>query len=419
MAEAKLVKKFFSWQVRFMVPEAIWYVKRLSANDTLATKAHQAGPYIPSSFLFSVLPELHREDTKNPDTRFNVHIDSHAQSRNVRAVWYNNKLFGGTRNETRLTNFGGKKSPLLRSDSTGALVVLAFADNETDREKKAHVWVCRSKAEEDLLEDRVGPVEPGQWLAYSPVKDIRPPLFTSRPKVGSDCRLAASEIPVAWLDKFPTGSEMIRKTIELCPAVSLNPDERLLQRRDCEFEMFLGLEETVELPAIKEGFVDIERFVLHAQSILQRRKARSGRSLELHLREIFIEEGLQENVDFSHGIETEPGRRPDFLFPSQTLYGNPNHPDHQLRMLAVKTTCRDRWRQILNEAGRITTKHLLTLQEGVSVNQFKEMQDSNVRLVVPASLHGKYPEEIRSSLITLEEFIDEMKLLRESGHDGP
>ena len=412
MVEAKRVKKFFSWQVRFMVPGAIWYVKRLSANDTLATKAHQAGPYIPSSFLFSVLPELHREEVKNPDTRFDLHIDSHKQTRNIRAIWYNNKLFGGTRNETRLTNFGGKESPLLRSDSTGALVILVFDDGDASRGKEAHVWVCSSKAEEDILEDRVGPVEPGQWLAYSPARDVRPPLFTSRPKVGSDCRLAASEIPKAWLDKFPTGSEMICKTIELCPAVNLNPDERLLRRRDCEFEMFLGLEETVDLPVIQEGFVDIEGFVLHAQSILQRRKARSGRSLELHLREIFIEEGLQEDVDFSYGIETEPGRRPDFLFPSKTLYGNPNHPDHQLRMLAVKTTCKDRWRQILNEAGRITTKHLLTLQEGVSVNQFQEMLDSGVRLVVPAGLHGKYPEEIRLSLMTLKEFIDGVKHLR-------
>ncbi len=45
-------------------------------------------------------------------------------------------------------------------------------------------------------------------------------------------------------------------------------------------------------------------------------------------------------------------------------------------MLAVKTTCKDRWRQILNEAQRIKPKHLLTLQEGVSHRQFDEMQES-------------------------------------------
>lgn len=32
--------------------DIIWYIKRLSANDTLATGGHQAGPYIPKDFLF-------------------------------------------------------------------------------------------------------------------------------------------------------------------------------------------------------------------------------------------------------------------------------------------------------------------------------------------------------------------------------
>ena len=32
-------------------------------------------------------------------------------------------------------------------------------------------------------------------------------------------------------------------------------------------------------------------------------------------------------------------------------------------MLAVKTTCKDPWRQILTEADHIGTKHLLTQQE--------------------------------------------------------
>ena len=36
------------------------------------------------------------------------------------------------------------------------------------------------------------------------------------------------------------------------------------------------------------------------------------------------------------------------------------------RMLAAKTTCHDRWRQLIDTAGPIPVKHLLTLQEGVS-----------------------------------------------------
>ena len=81
-------------------------------------------------------------------------------------------------------------------------------------------------------------------------------------------------------------------------------------------------------------------------------------------------------------------------------------------MLAVKTTCKDRWRQILNEAERIGTKHLLTLQEGISANQFKEMQVENVQLVVPAPVISSYSDAIRPHLQTLESFIGDIRLLR-------
>ena len=191
----------------------------------------------------------------------------------------------------------------------------------------------------------------------------------------------------------------------------LDPDERLLRRRDCEYEIFQSVEKAVELPLIKEGFGNIEGFLSLAQSILQRRKARSGLSLELQTREIFIEEELREGEHFSYGVESESGRRPDFLFPSQALYRDCSYPSDRLRMLAVKTTCRDRWRQILNEANKITTKHLLTLQEGVSVKQFLEMQESGVRLVVPTGLKNSYPEDVRPELISLESFIGDVRLL--------
>jgi len=79
-------------------------------------------------------------------------------------------------------------------------------------------------------------------------------------------------------------------------------------------------------------------------------------------------------------------------------------------MLATKTTARDRWRQVLNEADRIPAKHLLTLQEGVSENQFAEMQAAQLQLVVPAGLVDAYPKSIRPHLMTLERFICEVRL---------
>ncbi len=99
------------WLAEFCTPGVAWCVKRLSGNDTLANGSHQAGPYLPKDFLFQVFPAVNRTDVKNPDTRFNLVIDSHADSREVRLIYYNSKRVegkGNGRDETRLTGFGGE-----------------------------------------------------------------------------------------------------------------------------------------------------------------------------------------------------------------------------------------------------------------------------------------------------------------------
>lgn len=397
------------WMDEHSKPHVVWYVKRLAANDTLASGAHQAGPYISKEFLFDVFPSLNRKEEKNPDKRFELRIDSHTDVRYVRAVWYNNRFRGGTRNEARLTNFGGSNSPLLDPDSTGSLVIFAFHRANDGDASVCHVWVCDHEVEADLVEERIGTVDPSKWKIWSIDESERGLL--SAPLVRSSCWLEPHEIPELWLAGFPSAAEIIRKTIELRSSHGKTPDVRLMQRRECEFEIFRSLEQAIELPAIQKGFTTVDDFIARAQTILQRRKARSGRSLELHTREIFIEEQLVEGIDFSHQPESESGKRPDFIFPSQTAYQDRTFPTVRLRMLAVKTTCKDRWRQILNEASRIDRKHLLTLQEGVSEGQFREMSEAGVQLVVPSQLRNAYPSTIQQHLQTLESFIGDVRLL--------
>ena len=399
------------WLDKYSNPNSVWYAKRLSGNDTLANGTHQAGPYIPKNFLFSVLPMLDSQQTLNPDVRFDLYIDSHDDHRCVRAIWYNNKFHNGTRNETRLTNFGGAQSALLDPNNTGALSIFVFSLDDQGTATECHVWICRCETEEELIEDRIGPVEPGKWTIWPPHYSMYPHLFRSIAQTQADCWLAPSEIPLEWLGTFPSGMELIDKAVELQPDRSLSPDRRLLSRRDCEFELFRSVEEAIELPAIRQGFDSMNEFIAQAQTILQRRKSRSGRSLELHVYKIFIEEGLRENRDFAHQREAEPGRRPDFLFPSAETYQDQSFPETRLRMLAVKTTCKDRWRQILKEADRIKRKHLLTLQEGVSEGQFREMKDAGVQLVIPAPLFRKFPRSVRPHLKALEGFIADVRSL--------
>jgi hypothetical protein len=401
------------WLEKYGSEGFVWYVKRLSGNDTLANESNQAGPYVPRDFLFGIFPELARKEVKNPDVWFDLYIDSHADHRRVRAIWYNNKFHGnpkGGRNEARVTGFGGSASALLDPESTGALTVMAFHAAHGLGVAECHVWVCRHEAEEDLVEDRVGPVEPGKYLIWPPAQDG---LFalSAQPLARANCWLADDEIPPEWRTRFPAGADIISRAVALRPDNALDPDDRLLRRRECEFEIFRSVEQAVELPHITAGFTSIDAFISRAQTILQRRKARSGHSLELHLRSIFVEERLIEGKHFAHQPESEPGKRPDFLFPSAAAYHDATFPRNRLRMLAVKTTCRDRWRQILNEADDIPAKHLLTLQEGVSETQFREMTHAGVHLVVPSGLFDKFPKSVRPHLQTLESFIGDVRLL--------
>ncbi|MDI4665400.1 type II restriction endonuclease [Xanthobacter autotrophicus] len=400
------------WMDEFERPEkSLWYIKRLSANDTLANNAHQAGPYIPKSFLFRVFPQLDTSEVKNPDAHFDLYIDSHVDYRRVRAVYYNGKRYGdGTRDESRLTNFGGRTSALLDPESTGALAVFAFLLDDAGQANECHVWVSRHPTEEDLVEERIGPVEPGQLVVWEPgIGREMPSLLVPAPR--TSCRLSSDEISPAWLEKFPSGEEIIRKAVELRSATGLNPDARLMRRRVCEFEVFQSIEEAYFLPRISAGFPSIEAFISQAHAILQSRKSRSGNSLELHARQIFIEEGLRSLQDFQHRPRIENGKIPDFLFPSKTAYEDADFPATRLRMLAAKTTCKDRWRQVLNEADRIPVKHLLTLQEGVSEGQFREMKEAGVQLVVPTGLHDSFPENVRPNLVSFEEFIGDIRLI--------
>ncbi|WP_275039601.1 type II restriction endonuclease, partial [Vibrio vulnificus] len=140
-------------------------------------------------------------------------------------------------------------------------------------------------------------------------------------------------------------------------------DKQLLERRNAEYSLYRKVEVIHVLDKIREGFDSVDDFISLANSVSNRRKSRSGRSLEIHLENIFTEEGL---VTFDTQSVTENNKKPDFLFASGEAYHNLSYPAEKLRMLAVKTTCKDRWRQVLNEANRIDNIHLFTLQEGVS-----------------------------------------------------
>lgn len=185
-----------------------------------------------------------------------------------------------------------------------------------------------------------------------------------------------------------------------------DPDAALLAWMDREELMFRRLERRIVAERIANGFAgpdgaDVEGFLKFSLTVQNTRKSRVGMALENHLEAIFSARGIH----YARGAETENRNKPDFLFPGQAEYRNGAFPAGRLTMLGSKSTLKDRWRQVLSEAERIDTKHLLTLSPGISENQTDEMQAKSLQLVIPAGLHGTYRRSQRDWLMDLRSFL--------------
>ncbi len=174
--------------------------------------------------------------------------------------------------------------------------------------------------------------------------------------------------------------------------------------------LFRTLEKHLVWDTVQSGFADVDEFIRFSLSVQNRRKARAGLALENHMEWVFDEHEVQ----YSRDQATEGRSRPDFLFPGIVHYRNSSFPSERLSMLGVKSTCKDRWRQVLAEAGRISRKHLLTLEPSISENQTDEMTSHELSLVVPDAIHGSYSARQRQTLLTVNDFLDLVKS-RQSG----
>lgn len=100
--------------------------KILSSNDTGETGGHQAGMLIPKGGeILEFFPALNGEE-KNPRT-YLYFIDDVNKRWKFNFIYYNNKFFGGTRNEYRLTGM----TAYIRQNNlkTGDTIVLSRDDN--------------------------------------------------------------------------------------------------------------------------------------------------------------------------------------------------------------------------------------------------------------------------------------------------
>ena len=380
-----------------------WVVKRLSGNDTGANDSHQVGLYLPRWFFQKVFPSICTTKALNPRESFQSYVvPADILTKKTRAIYYNNKFFPELNrkkkyDEFRITCWGGKQNPLQNHDSTGSIVVVACSQ-DSDGKKLMLVWICANPEEEAVVES---------WLG---TEVVPPEIYGSDRTEAHVTKTIRSEadkliVPV-WLKRFPTGKEIFQRVVEATPKSEWRGtlDDLLIRRRELEFSIFQIVESAHVLPLITGGFTGVNTFLDLALNVANRRKSRTGKSLELNLADIF--EGL---VTFEVQKKTEGNKKPDFLFPTKKAYDNTMFPATKLHMLAAKTCCKDRWRQVLSEADRISPKHLFTLQEGVSENQLDEMCSSHISLVVPRKNITSFPKKFRPTLLTLEGFVGFIK----------
>ena len=375
--------------------EAAW-CRFITGNDTGTTGSHQAGFYIPKC----ASPLLFGEPVKRGENK----------EKTVKIQWQDDfvtescmKYYGqGSRNEFRITRFG-RAFPFLEDDNVGDLLIIA---KFTEEDYKGFVLSSDEDIEDFMATFNLAPDETNQLIDVAgnskPDDKIAKLLqeFVERYKSFPETKLMA----FGARDCYNKAYNIVSSTLKE------KPDEVLLNWVDTEYRLFKFMEEKIYADIISKPFGSIDSFVQTANEVLNRRKSRAGKSLEHHLADIFTHNELV----FEEQAVTEDNKKPDFLFPNGECYHNLMFPADDLVVLGAKTTCKDRWRQVLSEANRVEVKYLFTLQQGISKNQLKEMCDSNLTLVVPNKYISSFPKEYQSKISDLSGFIDLVRKKQEN-----
>lgn len=200
-------------------------------------------------------------------------------------------------------------------------------------------------------------------------------------------------------------SAFARKSLGSHIAAEDDPDLALEEWMKHEERLFRALEKAIVEVRLKEGFTAVDEFVSYSLSVQNRRKSRVGHALENHLEAVF----KAHLIPYERGAKTEGNSKPDFLFPGGKEYRAHVLGAPPLQMLAAKSTCKDRWRQVLTEAAKIPKKHLFTLETAISENQTDEMSAHLVQLVVPPSVAKTYTPAQQSRLLNFRQFLAVVK----------
>ena len=368
------------------------FCKFLSANDTGLTGGHQAGIYISKPYI-PILFDEPGEQGQNKEKWVKVKWHDDFET-DTRFIYYGQ----GTRNEYRITNFG-RGFPFLKPEYTGALFIFV-----QDSSEDYQGFVLNTEDEIDQFLDAFG-ISPTETNRLIDTHMVAPELHE---KLEFDKFISELEEDFPSSEIMSAAARRIQDTVfDHQEFICTNPDRKLLDWTDVEYRLFRALEYARYGEIINRGFATVEEFIVTANQVLNRRKSRAGKSLEHHLAAIF--DGNQ--IIYQSQAITEGNKKPDFLFPSQAAYHDATFPTDKLISLAAKTTCKDRWRQVINEADRLRgrRKFLCTLQQGISAAQMDEMEAEQVVLVVPKPYIQTYPKDRQERIWTVGKFVQFVK----------
>lgn len=366
----------------------IAFSKFITANDTGATGGHQAGFHI-HKHSWQLFFDTPGEKGKNKDIFIKIKWQNDFET-DSRFIYYG----VGTRNEYRLTRFG-RGFPFLGDDNVGDLLVIA---KKAARYYEAFVLSSDEDIEEFFNAFGISSTETNGILPKSTE-------LTAEEKLQILFQQFIERLTVDFPPtiELATGArDIFFEAFSLTQKVVLNkPDNEILNWIATEFDLFKAIENDRYGEIIRKPFPTVDNLIKTANTILNRRKSRAGKSLEHHLSEVFN----IWNLSYTSQAVTEGNKKPDFIFPNINTYFSEPVGSKKLVFLGAKTTCKDRWRQIVGEADRIPQKHLFTLQQGISGNQLKEMKSSGVTLVVPKPYLTSFPKEHREDIWTLDKFV--------------
>ena len=368
------------------------FCKFLSANDTGRTGGHQAGIYISKPSVPILFDEPGKKgQNKEKWVKVKWHNDFETDTR---FIYYGQS----TRNEYRITNFG-RGFPFLKPEYTGALFV--FVQNSSEDYQG---FVLNTEDEINQFLDAFG-ISPTETNRLIETQIVAPELHE---KMEVEKFISELDVDFPSSELMSAAARRIQDTVfDHQEFIRTNPDRKLLDWTDAEYRLFRALEYARYGEMITRGFSSVEDFIATANQVLNRRKSRAGKSLEHHLAAIF--DGNQ--IIYQSQTITEGNKKPDFLFPSQEAYHDDTFPTDKLISLAAKTTCKDRWRQVINEADRLRgrNKFLCTLQQGISAAQMDEMEAEQVILVVPKPYIQTYPKDRQERIWTVGKFVQYVK----------